>query len=261
MSPSMARKSSPPFSPLSELKISLAALERRWISLTRGLCIQLGRAEGEILVQADYAPTSVTAGFVGRACEYVERDRGGNSPVAPLCSIRQGSLLFWLGFHEVWENRPGNSYAFHHVSLTVHLGYEGDLLKPQIFRSEWPGIRGWSGGGIGFQSPGAGHPHWQFDALRTIYKARTDQKDKTLARLRDEAVAVDFDPASVTRDVMTEVQQIALERVHFASAAPWWVSLGDRPYGLHMNAPRDQDALFRWIMECVAYIRQELGRC
>ena len=257
----MAPRSSPPSSALSELKISSAALERRWLSLTKGLCTQLGRTQGELFVQADYASNSVAAGFVGRACEYVERDRGGNSPVAPLCSIRQGPLLSWLGFHEVWDSRPGNSYAFRHVSLTVYLGYEGDLLKPQIFRSEWPGIRGRNAGVVGFQTPGAGHPHWQFDALRTLHEIRTDQRDRSLARLRDEPVPVEFDPATVTRDIMAELQGIALDRIHFASAAPWWLLAGERPYGLHMNAPSDQEALLRWILECVAYIRQELVRC
>jgi hypothetical protein len=257
----MARKSSHPYSLATELRISSAALERRWACVGDELRAQLGFARGALRVHPEYAADIVAGGFVGRACEVVARHRGRASQVAPLSPIGRGPLMAWLGFHEAWESKPGKNYTFHHVSLTVHLGYEGDPVKPQIFRSEWPGIRGWSTSGLGFQSPGAGHPHWQFDAISTLRDAEASLRDRSLARLRGESVAAEFGPAMVSRNIIATLHETALDRVHFASAAPWWLPQHDRPYDLHMNAPPDADALLRWTVACVAYIRQELRRC
>jgi hypothetical protein len=257
----MARKSSKSYSPASELRVSSAALDRRWPSVSEELRAELGFGRGDLSVHPEYAEDIVAAGFVGRACEVVERHRGRNSRVAPLSAIGNGSLMAWLGFHEAWESKPGKMYAFHHVSLTVHVGYTGDPIKPQIFRSEWPGFRAWSASGVGFQSPGVGHPHWQFDAMKTLYDSDISLRDKILARLREEAVTVEFVPPIEARDAVTALQELALDRIHFASAAPWWLSQMESPYGVHMNAPPNADALLRWIVGCVSYIRQELKRC
>jgi hypothetical protein len=184
-----------------------------------------------------------------------------SSPVAPLTQIGRGPLRSWLGFHEVWEEKSSNTFAFHHVSLTVYLGYKGYSPKPQIFRSEWPGIRNWSSVEIGFQSPGAGHPHWQFDAIQTISDADSAQKVRSLAKLREEETVVEDFNSAEGIDAISDLKQLALDRIHFASAAPWWLPNVDKPYGLHMNAPRDSGALTRWTVQCVAYLRQELARC
>src|SRR5260370_41516663 len=109
----------------------------------------------------------------------------------------------------MWEQKSTNTFIFHHVSLTVYVGYEGYSHKPQIFRSEWPGIRNWSSGGIGFQSPGAGHPHWQFDAIRTISDADKTQKERSLAKLREEMAVEEFNSGGAG-DWNTEVKQQAL---------------------------------------------------
>jgi hypothetical protein len=257
----MARKYSPSYNSVSELKISSVELERRWRLLGERLRIELGLAPGGLLVQPDYALEIVAAGFVGSACEVVERHQGRHSPVAPLTSVGRGSMMSWLGFHEVWESRPSKSYVFQHVSLTVHVGYQGDVVKPQIFRSEWPGVRGWTAGEIGFQAPGAGHPHWQFDAMRSVRDYNVGLREKSLARLRHESKAEEFSPSNLTPDILADLQEMTLERIHFASAAPWWLLQHDRAYDLHMNAPSDPEGLLRWIIACVAYIRQELKRC
>jgi hypothetical protein len=203
----------------------------------------------------------VVAGFVGRICEPVERHRGLPSPVAPLSTIGKGPLMSWLGFHEVWENKPRNTCIFHHISLTVHLGYQGDPIKPQVFRSEWAGVRGWQPGVVGFQSPGAGHPHWQFDAMRSVRDVDASQKNKSLARLKEEITSEEFDPTTMTQNILTDFQAVALERIHFASAAPWWLPSNNESQAPHMNAPSDPNALMRWTLACVMYIRQELRRC
>ena len=257
----MARKSSQHSNDAAiELTISAAALQRRWISLSDQLRAEMQFSLSDLRVAPEYVANRVTAGFFGRVCEYAERNLGSPAPVAPLTQIGRGPLRSWLGFHEMWEQKSTNTFIFHHVSLTVHLGYEGYSPKPQIFRSEWPGIRNWSSAGIGFQSPGAGHPHWQFDAIRTISDADKTQKERSLAKLREETAVEDFNSGEVT-DAISDVKRMALDRIHFASAAPWWLPSAHRPYGLHMNAPLDSGALTRWTVQCVAYLRQELARC
>src|SRR5260370_23461081 len=113
----------------------------------------------------------------------------------------------------MWEQKSTNTFIFHHVSLTVYVGYEGYSHKPQIFRSEWPGIRNWSSVEIGFQSPGAGHPHWQFDAIRTIDDADKAQKERSLARLREETPVEDFNSGEVA-DAISDLKGMALDRIH-----------------------------------------------
>jgi hypothetical protein len=171
-------------------------------------------------------------------------------------------LKAWLGFHEVWENGPRNICIFHHVSLTVHVGYEGDPIKPQVFRSEWVGVRAWQAGVVGFQSPGAGHPHWQFDAMKSVRDINEGQKSLSLARLNEKITPEEFDPTTMTENILTDFQYIRLDRIHFASAAPWWL-LPDKHESqpLHMNAPPDSNALIRWTLACVTYMRQEFLRC
>jgi hypothetical protein len=95
-------------------------------------------------------------------------------------------------------------------------------LKPQIFRSEWPGIRDWSGTGPGFQSPGAGHPHWQFD-VQTALRAQQNEAAITSTTNFDEETIEDFElEAAREPDVLELVRAATIERMHFASAAPWW---------------------------------------
>ena len=252
----MAHKSSQRYSAPAELRISSAALQRRWPLLSDKLRLLLGIAQRDLQILPEASTEVITAGFVGRACEVVERDRGHPAPVAPLLQLRRKDLMAWLGYHEMWESKLSNMFAFHHVSLTVHLGYLGDPIKPQIFRSEWPGFRAWTPGNVGFQSPGAGHPHWQFDAMKTFRDAEV-----SLARLRDEPVLTEFNPAVMSRNVITDVQDTVLERIHFASGAPWWLLPREGTYAVHMNAPSDADSLLRWTVGCVAYIRDELQRC
>jgi hypothetical protein len=256
----MARTSSPRYSGPTEVRISSAALEQRWSSLTEGLRTRCQLSRGDLLVRADAVGDEVTAGLVGHACEYVTRNRGRPTFAVPFTKLGRDDLKSWLGFNEKWELTSRNSYCFHHVSLTVYFGYEGNSIKPQIFRSEWPGIRRWTDEKIGFQSPGAGHPHWQFDAVQSTLDVVTEVRTKSLARLQGEEVTVDFSPQSPGADTIWAARCVSLENMHFASAAPWW----QNPTHIltpHMNAPSDADAILRWILACVSYMRQELERC
>jgi hypothetical protein len=243
------------------LHASRASLDRRWSFLSQSIGEALGLDRRDVQIEADYQDEAVWAGLVGQACERVSRERGGFYSVAPLSQLPRG-LIAWLGLQEVWElsGRDIHQYAFRHLSLTVHFGFAGDPLKPQVFRSEWSGIRNWTGAGLAFQSPGAGHPHWQFDLNATL-RARADEIRNLEAGEFDNEVVEDFQAKIQEQDVLAMLRLATLERMHFASAAPWWTRQTTDGHPLHMNAPADKESLSRWLLTCIAYLRQELARC
>jgi hypothetical protein len=236
-----------------------STLDRRWHALTEGIGTQLGLSRDHLLVNPEYVNERVWAGFVGAACETVERQRGRATPVAPLAVV-EGDLKAWLGFQEVWDaDTSSRRFAFRHLSLTVHFGYDGDPIKPQVFRSEWSGIRNWTGAGPDFQAPGAAHPHWQFDLLETLRDLGDTDDENPLRGIEEEELVEEFKPAPLQMDVIAAIKNSTLERLHFASAAHWWRPLDGVP--AHMNAPADVTGLLRWTIQCIAYTKQELARC
>jgi hypothetical protein len=253
----MARKSSPHYNELADIKISGATLERRWSLLANGLRACCRFTPAELTIITEKADDVVVAGLVGHVCEPARRNMGRSTFVAPFTRLGRSEMLSWLGFHEKWEVLPGKLYRFHHVSLTIYFGYEGDILKPQIFRSEWPGVRPWIGDQIGFQTPGAGQPHWQFDAIQSTWDVEAGVD--SLPHLEGEQPVPDLILQTGRVDAVVAARRIPLERLHFASAAPWWQNLPGSQ--AHVNAPRDADAILRWILACVSYMRQELERC
>ncbi|MBA9068029.1 hypothetical protein FHR71_001764 [Methylobacterium sp. RAS18] len=168
-------------------------------------------------------------------------------------------LHAWLGYQERWDMEGGRlPYTFREAGITIHVGEIGDPLKPQLLRLEWPGLRDWDRLGVGFQAPGAGHPHWQIDLFESLrWQAPAPQFDEF-----GEEEVEDFNATSAVRPLAERIKGLAFERMHLASAAPWW---SDRPaeFGQHhLNAPPIEQAdLSRWVGCAVAYIRQELARC
>jgi hypothetical protein len=233
-----------------------------WRALTESITQVLGLDYGTLQIRPEYINDGVWSGFVGAACERVSRDRRRDAYVAPLAELSRG-MKAWLGLQERWEidERNRRQFSFRELSLTVHFGVAGDPLKPQIFRSEWPGIRDWTGAGPGFQSPGAGHPHWQFDLQAALRAQQKDVMVSSLMNFDDETIE-DFEAeAAQEPNVLALVRAATIERMHFASAAPWWVQNIGAAHPAHMNAPEDGAGLTRWILACIAYMRQELARC
>lgn len=188
--------------------------------------------------------------------ERIDRNRGTAS-VAPLLTL-PSNLSAWLGYQEVWDLESGRMpFTFRQVSITVHVGEVGDPVKPQLLRLEWPGLRNWDRSGVGFQSSGAGHPHWQIDVLESLHELRSRAAfDPGFG----EEVET-FDAELTTPTILDRIRELTIEKMHLASAAPWWLS---RPAGFgmhHLNAPTDQEELLRWLTAAIAYIRQELSRC
>ena len=237
---------------------SAGALGRRWVSLSDVVSKLLELEPTRIKVEPEFTSDAVWAGLIGRACERVRRERGGTANVAPLLDLPRG-LKAWLGFRETWDN-GGRRYVFRYTALTVHIGFEGDPVKPQVFRSEWTGIREWPGTGFGFQSPRAGHPHWQFDLNETL---RSFQRESPILGLDDnsEEVLEEFGTPEPEQDIWDLLGRTTFERMHFASGAQWWSEDDNYGYRSHMNAPSSEAELTRWLRGCILYLKQELTRC
>jgi hypothetical protein len=144
------------------------------------------------------------------------------------------------------------------LGLTVHIGYVGDPVKPQALRLEWPGIRDWAGAGPGFQSPGAGHPHWQVDVLESLAEQNTQTES---FELEPSSVVEEFGAEVIAIPIDKLLLSLTFESMHLASAARWWIAATAGQSKQHINAPSDLASLTRWLTEGVFYIQQELGRC
>jgi hypothetical protein len=240
-----------------QLRATRGQLDQRWHTLSQQIGNALNLNRQKLSVGAEYPAGGAWAGLRGSACERVDRNRGRASFVAPLRELPQ-NLIAWLGFQEIWDVQDGRGrYAFRQLGITIHFGFQGDPIKPQVLRLEWPGLCDWSGAGIGFQSPGAGHPHWQLDILESLQTASADAEfDPGAAEVLE-----NFDDVPVAPTVVELVNSLTFESMHLASAAPWWLGQTTE-FGLHhMNAPSDHASLSRWLVNAIGYLYQELGRC
>lgn len=252
----MARPPSRSLSLPPELRATKGVLDQRWIELGDLIATALDLDPRELQVDADYGSERVWAGLQGKVCERITRSRGGASWVAPLCEM-PSDLFAWLSWQEVWELSTGQRpYRFKNIGLTIYLGKRYEAIKPQFLRLEWPGITNWEGPEVSFQSPGAGHPHWQIDLMRSLAQDHP-------AYFQPDAVEIveDFESAIEEPKVDDLVRRLSVERMHLASAAPWWLPELSDGIGRHMNAPSDIPALSRWLNHSLRYLRQELSRC
>ena len=207
----------------------------------------------------------VTAILIGQDCERASRGRGPDAFVAPLRDLGK-ELWAWLGVQEEWSNeRSGKRplFSFRSIGLTVHFGYRNEATKPQVFRAEWSGCSKWNGSQYGFQAGDAGHPHWQFDALESLWPGREmGQAEADLELLKD-----DTDGAAVGREfgrdgdksesVEEAIRQRKLSRIHFPSAATWWMGT---PHNVHAHSPASVREIEVWTQETLSYALGELGR-
>lgn len=257
----MARRPSRALNPLpEELSAAKSALDQRWVQVGALIARALGLPADrrQLQIEAEYLQQGVWAGLQGGGCERISRNRGGQTWVAPLCEV-SSNLLAWLGWQESWEIPAGQrNYRFKTTGLSVYLGKRNEAVKPQLLRLEWPGYANWSGSQkASFQSPGAGHPHWQVDLVQSLAAAPQSPDFEATAG----EIVYDFD-AEVREPTVDELaRRFSVERMHLASAARWWLPSAGDGIDHHVNAPPDIQALDRWLSESILYLRQELGRC
>lgn len=244
--------------PGAHVTATRGGLDRRWQTLTRLIGEELGLSRRSIQVQGDYVSTGVWAGLVGSSCERIQRDRGGPAFVAPLTTLQEG-LLAWLGIYETWDS-AGRRYKFRHLSLAIHFGFEGDPVKPQVFRSEWAGFQAAGDLSSEFETGDVANPHWQIDLgylVRSYF--RQSESDNRREFLEDKVE--NFDDSVKNRSVTELILSATLERLHFASVAPWWRQRDQDHKPVYVNVPGDEQSLSRWMVGCIAYLKEELDRC
>jgi hypothetical protein len=193
----------------------------------------------------------------------------GRATVVPIIRASDNAVRYWVGYLEEWEEiRSRKPYRFRAANLTFFLEPASDANLVQIFRAEWPGIREWNRGEIGWQSPGAGHPHWQFDALRH-YMSREQRRHRLEAALslleQPPDKVEEFgepNPLRLAADLISEEEvDLSWTAVHFAAGARWpkerWYGDGSRPEA-HTWAPSELNNIRSWVISSVLYIREEL---
>lgn len=256
------RPSRSPSSRPHELSAAKAVLDQRWQQagelISRALALPSASDRRQLRVEAEYQQQGVWAGLQGGVCEPITRNRGGQTWVAPFCEI-PSNLLAWLSWQETWEIPAGQrNYRFKTTGLSVYLGKRYEAVKPQLLRLEWPGYTSWKRGQpSSFQSPGAGHPHWQIDLVQSLASIPEGRRFEPVAG----EVVEDFEQVGREQTVDELVRRFSVERMHLASAASWWLPTAVDEVGHHMNAPPDLASLDRWLGQSIVYLRQELGRC
>ncbi len=207
--------------------------------------------------------------------EKVTRELGVDVPVVPLIASRHDGIKYWLSLHQSWgepTDPRARNFVYHTTGITVFFGSEGNKDKVQLFRAEWPGTRIRAGGEVEFEAPGAGHPHWQFDAYQHhIREAKNaQQRLDDLGNLLSEEFpgAEDFgDTVFEMRSAEEEAEWIAhmqrLTKIHFASSTRWaedpW--RGDETNTQpHAKTPADTSQILNWATSTLVYVQREISR-
>lgn len=230
-----------------EPQLSMAAFERRSKTLAVKLAQTLDMTIGEISLQPEISDHEATLSLSGRASETITRNRGKHRVIA-LCDIT-GDVFAWIGYRERWQKKSAErNFRFVEGGFTLHVGRVGEIKKPQILRSEWIGRRSDMFGNK------AGHPHWQLDVLESA------RKDLIQPAKFAEGPTVPVEFAVVGEEEPfgeNLLFGLTLERMHLASAALWWCN----PSVPIAYPPEDVADVDRWIVGCMTYLQQEVGRC
>lgn len=266
-------------SPLAHdiLYASKSQIDRHWGLLQADISRILPNAGGEYWLEG-----SLISGISGTLLcsnysnEKALRERGAEITVVPLLHFaRSQAPRYWVNFHQSWSEpvtRRRETFLYHTTGITVFYGDQGDEDKMQLFRAEWPGLRQMRDGSVEFEAPGAGHPHWQFDAYQHHLRERRaeQQRRNELEVFLKEAQpeAEDFAELVITGPSIDKESELTtymqkLTRVHFASSTrwadnPWKGDLSD--VQAHTHAPSSLDQILNWSTSTISYIQQETSR-
>jgi hypothetical protein len=249
--------------PLDE---TLARVKQHWAILAQELRNAMPRAEH---LSIDAVAGGVTGVLRSANSLPARRQRGGNMPAVPLLVGQDETARYRVGYLEEWEERPGRRLLrFKAANLTFFITPPDDAPAIQLFRAEWPGLREWTRGVVGYQSPGAGHPHWQFDALD--HYMSEEQRRASVRRVlsilqKPREAPEEFGPESLETATKLVVEEEAVDTswtaFHFAAGARWpkqpWQGPGN-PSEPHVWAPGDLMSIRQWVRSVVIYARQEL---
>lgn len=258
------------------LRASRSAVERHWGLLLNKMHRILPKTGEKYWIEPS-ALRGTTGDLMCRryAAERASRDLGVDVPIVPLIGTRNEPTRYWLSLHQSWAEPAdprSQNFVYHTTSITVFFGKEASREKMQLFRAEWPGLRIRLGGNVEFEAPGAGHPHWQFDAYQQhIRETKAEQQRlNDLEQLLNEELPEAEDFADTVIEKLSseeESERVArmqrLTKMHFASSTRWARSPwdGDRTSTeSHASAPTDLSEALNWITSTLVYIQHEIAR-
>lgn len=250
------------------LEVRRSTIEAHWDRLSVEFQELFAGSGRDFTISREWTSDGGGAGLTGSVAEFASRNRGGRTPILPLFPENLDRLPYWISWLEEWDIVRGNKFRFRSTNLTFFCGAAGDGSKMQLFRAEWPGVADWGNGEIGWQAPGAGHPHWQFDAAESIsdINIRRQRVHRLMAVLGSEDSPEEFGEQFV--DDLSEyaephISDMRWARLHFACQANWPQSgwNGDiNATEIHAHAPASADEIRRWICSVVIYVRHELRK-
>lgn len=234
----------------SEPQLSVAAFSQR----CKRLAVEFGRAiglpTGDLAFAPDINSTAALMTLGGRASEMITRNRGRSHRVVPLAALSD-DVFIWTGYRETWQKQGlEKNFRFVEGGLTLHLGRQGEVTKPQILRSEWVGRRSRA------FVDSAGHPHWQLDVLESA-RANVSAAPIRFDNSAAPQPVLEFDRATAAIDGSDLLMSLTVENMHLASAALWW----RLPEVKVAHLPETVAELDRWLLGCIVYLRQEAARC
>lgn len=232
-----------------EPQLSAAAFQQRCLRLAGEFSAAIGVPRDQIAFAPEITNTDAAMTLAGRASEVISRNRGRPHRVVPLAPLND-NLMIWTGYREAWQKQGAEqNFRFVDGGFTLHLGRIGEIAKPQIMRSEWVGRRSRAFVEV------AGHPHWQVDVLESV-RAATSVSPIRFGEADVPQQAIEFNSAAGVIDDPNILAGLTLENMHLASAAMWW-----RTPDTVAHLAQSVAELDRWVLGCVAYLRQEAVRC
>lgn len=204
------------------------------------------------------------------------RERGGETPIFPLLLEEESAMAnYWASLHQKWdEDKHPNSrkLIYNTTSITVYFGPEHSSERIQLFRAEWPGVR-MQGPHYVLEAPGAGHPHWHFDAYQDVIERVEERRERLAETIRVLSDAPESETEELTEMVIEDLKstdQIGLResmkrltRVHFASDARWHQQPWDgdeKATDQHARGPANLKEIQNWTVSTLIYLGRELSR-
>jgi hypothetical protein len=251
-----------------------AEIRKHWGLLQTGLSKVLPRVGGKYWIQEEWMN-----GLIGNlrcsSFPHVEavRERGADTPIVPLFSTQSRAPKCWISLHQSWSepvSGRSKSLTYHTTSITVFCGAV-QKEKIQLFRAEWPGLRKLHDDSVEFESPGAGHPHWQFDAYQQHLRERQEEEQRRAIweELNEEQPEAKeftdevFKGESLDHDSELPAHMQRLTKIHFASSTRWANNPLDSEVSnveAHAHAPSSVNEILNWSTSVIAYIQQEISR-
>lgn len=228
---------------------------------TENMLSELVNAGPSMRLDAKRVSNTVYAELIGGGCEKTRRNMGGREVrVAPIMDVGH-ELWAWLGYREEWDyekvRNNREEYIFNSASLTIYFGLKEENYKPQMFRAEW--VR-WGKDGFDRSAGEAGHPHWHFDALKSLHSG---VKDGTFTGIGHDGQGNDAGSnendmdQQIVNNTWDLIFRKSVDRIHFASAGYWW---GEALRHGHAHSPERPEDLREWLRGSISYLSSELNR-